>query len=394
MAKPAGYSPIVSESGLIVIGSGPAGVSAAESFREHNDAVPVTIVTSDGDVPYARPPLSKEYLRGEIDDVELHEAQWYAERSIELLAGATVESVDLADGCVVVDGRRYHYRSLVLACGASPSSPPVPGGELALQLRSHADAAALRRAAADARSAVVIGAGFIGCEAAASLAKRGLRVTVVAPDDAPQTKRLGSEAAHRLLGMLRDVGVRYLGGVQVKSIHDSGVAVDDGTRVDADLVLAATGVAPLSDLAAAAGLKVDQSRIVVGADMQTSCEGVYAAGDVALAYNATARRYVAVEHWQDAVNQGAIAGACAAGQEATWAGVPGFWSTIGDTTIKYHAWGDGYQYSRLIERDNGFTVWYESDGAAAGVLTCNADEDYDLGEHLISERKPAPLVDS
>ncbi|MDT5095531.1 MAG: 3-phenylpropionate/trans-cinnamate dioxygenase ferredoxin reductase component [Mycobacterium sp.] len=394
MAKPAGYSPIVNESGLIVVGSGPAGVGAAESFREHNDAAPVTIVTTDGDVPYARPPLSKEYLRGESDDVELHEAQWYAERSIELVADATVDSVDLADRCVVVDRRRYHYQSLVLACGASPSSPPVPGGELALQLRSHADAAALRRAAADAESAVVIGAGFIGCEAAASLAKRGLRVTVVAPDAAPQTKRLGPEAAHRLLGLLDDAGVRYLGGVEVKTIHDRAVALDDGTRVDADLVLAATGVAPESDLAAAAGLKVDQSRIVVGADMQTSCEGVYAAGDVALAYNATARRYLAVEHWQDAADQGAIAGACAAGQVATWAGVPGFWSTIGDTTIKYHAWGDGYQYSRLIQRDNGFTVWYESDGAAVGVLTCNTDEDYDLGEHLISERKPAPLVDS
>ena len=387
----AGYPGEVDESGLIVIGSGPAGVSAAESFRDHNDTAPVTIFSTDPDVPYARPPLSKEYLRGETDEIELHEAPWYGERSIELVHGATVESIDVAEHFVVVGGGRHRYRSLVLACGARPSPPPFPGGDSAALLRSHADARALRRAAADVKSAVIIGAGFIGCEAAASLAMRGLSVTVVAPDDAPQMKRLGPEAADRLVGLLRNAGVRYVGGVQVQAIADGTVLLDDGTALDADLVVAATGVEPVSDLAAAAGLKVDQSRIVVGADMQTSTEGVYAAGDVALAYNATARRHLAVEHWQDAVDQGTIAGAAASGQEAKWAGVPGFWSTIGDTTLKYHSWGDGYGFSRLIEHEDGFTVWYEFDGATVGVLTCNADDDYDLGEHLISERKPAPL---
>jgi NADPH-dependent 2,4-dienoyl-CoA reductase/sulfur reductase-like enzyme len=267
----------------------------------------------------------------------------------------------------------------------------VPGGELALQLRSHADASRLRCAATEAASAVIIGAGFIGCEAAASLAMRSLSVTVVAPDKAPQTKRLGAEAADRLLALLRRADVRYVGGVEVEAIRDSGVALDDGTAIDADLVIAATGVNPNSDLAAAAGLKVEQSRVVAGADMATSAHGVYAAGDTAIAYNATAKRHLAVEHWQDAVDQGAVAGANAAGQDATWDGVPGFWTTIGDTTVKYHAWGDGYRFSRLVERDDGFTVWYESDGAAVGVLTCNADDDYDVGEHLIIERKPAPL---
>jgi 3-phenylpropionate/trans-cinnamate dioxygenase ferredoxin reductase subunit len=383
----AGYPAEVDDPGLIVIGSGPAGVSAAESFRDHNNTEPVTIFTTDADIPYARPPLSKEYLR----EIELHEAQWYAERSIELVHGASVESIDVAERFVVVNGGRHRYRSLVVACGARPSPPPVPGGDSAAQLRSHADAVALRRAAAGVESAVIIGAGFIGCEAAASLAMRGLSVTVVAPDDAPQMKRLGQQAADRLLGLLKDAGVRYIGGVQVEAIRDGSVVLDNGTAVDTDLVVAATGVEPVSDLAAAAGLKVDQSRIVVGADMQTSTEGVYAAGDVALAYNATARRHLAVEHWQDAIDQGAIAGAVASGQEAEWTGVPGFWSTIGETTVKYHAWGDGYGYSRLIEHENGFTVWYEFDGATVGVLTCNADDDYDLGEHLISERKPAPL---
>ena len=160
-----------------------------------------------------------------------------------------------------------------------------------------------------------------------------------------------------------------------------------------NLVLAATGVQPQSALAQAAGLDVTDSRIVVGADMQTSVPGIYAAGDVALAFNPSAGRRLAVEHWQDAVDQGAVAGASAAGMAVTWDAVPGFWTTVGDATVKYHAWGDGYQRSRLLERENGFTVWYEADGAAVGVLTYNADEDYRLGEGLIraGERVPVPL---
>jgi NADPH-dependent 2,4-dienoyl-CoA reductase/sulfur reductase-like enzyme len=118
---------------------------------------------------------------------------------------------------------------------------------------------------------------------------------------------------------------------------------------------------------------------------------VYAAGDVALARHAIAGRHLAIEHWQDALDQGAIAGTSAAGESATWDGVPGFWSTIGEATIKYHAWGDGYQRSRMLSRPDGFTMWYEADDAVVGVLTHNGDDEYDLGERLIAERQPAPV---
>jgi NADPH-dependent 2,4-dienoyl-CoA reductase/sulfur reductase-like enzyme len=134
-----------------------------------------------------------------------------------------------------------------------------------------------------------------------------------------------------------------------------------------------------------------ESRIVVGADMRTSAPDVYAAGDVAFAYNTASRRHLAVEHWQDAMDHGAVAGAQASGGHATWHAVPGFWSTIGDATVKYHAWGDGFDSSRVMDRDDGFTVWYEADGKAVGVLTCNADDDYDLGEKLIAAGRPAPV---
>ena len=377
--------------GLIVIGSGPAGVGAAEAFRTHDEDQPVRILTDDPDPPYARPPLSKDYLRGKCDYVTLHPPQWFRERSIEVKHGAPLEHIDVTDRRVVAGGTEYPYDTLVLACGASPTLLPVPGGESALQLRSLADAARLRRASANARSAMVIGAGFIGCEAAASMALRGVNVTVVAPEALPQEPRLGSEAGERLLRLLHEAGVRYIGGVAVEAVDDGAVTLDDGVTINTDLVLAATGVTPNSSAAQAAGLDVEQSRIVVGADMRTSDEKIYAAGDVGWALNVTAGRHLAVEHWQDAADQGAVAGARAAGHPAAWEGVPGFWTTIGTTTVKYHAWGDGYQRSRLLERDGGFTVWYETDGATVGVLTCNADGEYDLGETLIAEAKPPPV---
>ena len=238
---------------------------------------------------------------------------------------------------------------------------------------------------------MVIGAGFIGCEAAASLAMRGLSVTLVAPDRVPQEKRLGADAGERLLDLVTGTGVRYVGGASVAAIDDDGVRLDDGVTIDCDLVLAATGVTPLGDLAAAAGLQMQDSRIVVGADMRTSAADVYAAGDVTFAFNAAAGRHLAVEHWQDAADHGTVAGAQAAGADATWDAVPGFWSTIGEATIKHHAWGDGYDRSRVIDHDGGFTVWYEEDGTAVGVLTCEADDDYDHGETLIAEGRPIPV---
>jgi 3-phenylpropionate/trans-cinnamate dioxygenase ferredoxin reductase component len=381
----------VSESGLIVIGSGPAGVAAAESFREHDDRVPVRILTADIDLPYARPPLSKEYLRGQTDDVALHDTQWFDDRAIELTTGAAVDRLDLPEHTVYVGDRGYSYDTLVLACGAAPQAPSFPGGERALLLRSLADATALRNAADTADSAVVIGSGFIGCEAAASLALRDVSVTLVAPEPLPQEKRLGTEAAERLRDLVTDAGARHVGGVGVEEITDAGVRLDNGVTIDCDLVLAATGVAPRNRLAAEAGLQIRDDRIVVRSDMATSVLDVYAAGDVALARHEVAGRHLAIEHWQDATDQGGIAGACAAGWPTKWVVIPGFWTSVGNTTLKYHAWGDGFERCELRDHADGFTVWYESDGAVVGVLTYNADADYETGEQLIAERRPAPF---
>jgi 3-phenylpropionate/trans-cinnamate dioxygenase ferredoxin reductase subunit len=381
----------MAQPGLIVIGSGPAGVSAAEAFRAHNGDLPVHILTADSDLPYERPPLSKDYLRGGSEDVQLHPVRWYDDRSIELINNLHVERIDLPSRTVVAGDIRFDYAAVVLACGAMPAALSVPGGESAMQLRSLTDARRLRQATGDADSAVVIGAGFIGCEAATSLARRGVAVTLVAPQSVPQEKRLGAEAGERLRRLVEDTEVRYVGDVSVEEIHDHAVRLNNGVTIDCELILAATGVRTRTELAETAGLDMHNSRIVVGAGMQTSAPHIYAAGDVALAHNSAARRALAVEHWQDAVDQGAIAGTSAAGVDAKWDTVPGFWTTIGETTVKYHAWGDGYQRSRLLERDDGFTVWYEADGTAVGVLTCNADDDYELGGRLIEAGQPAPV---
>jgi NADPH-dependent 2,4-dienoyl-CoA reductase/sulfur reductase-like enzyme len=381
----------MAQPGLIVIGSGPAGVSAAEAFRAHNGHLPVHILTADSDLPYERPPLSKDYLRGGSEDVQLHPVRWYDDRSIELINNLHVERIDLPSRTVVAGDIRFDYAAVVLACGAMPAALSVPGGESAMQLRSLTDARRLRQATGDADSAVVIGAGFIGCEAATSLARRGVAVTLVAPQSVPQEKRLGAEAGERLRRLVEDTEVRYVGDVSVEEIHDHAVRLNNGVTIDCELILAATGVRTRTELAETAGLDMHNSRIVVGGDMQTSAPDIYAAGDVALAHNSAARRALAVEHWQDAVDQGAIAGTSAAGVDAKWDTVPGFWTTIGETTVKYHAWGDGYQRSRLLERDDGFTVWYEADGTAVGVLTCNADDDYELGGRLIEAGQPAPV---
>lgn len=379
-------------SGLIVIGSGPAGVAAAEAFRAAEPRLPVRILTEDTAAPYYRPPLSKEYLRGDDSDIDLHTPDWFDERSITVTTNAPIRRIDLVDNAAVdADAVRYEYRWLVLACGARPKPLPVPGGESALQLRSFDDAAALRGVAERSVSAVVIGAGFIGCEAAASLALRGISTTLVSPETLPQAARLGPDVGLRIVDLLSEAGVSYAGGVTVTGLSDGKVHLEEGVAIDCDLVLAATGAQPRAELAVAAGIATHQGRIAVDEHQRTSVDNVFAAGDIAFAHNRSAGRPIAVEHWQDAIEQGKVPGITAGGGRAAWDGVPGFWTTIGDGTLKYHAWGDGFDACRLQDHGDGFTAWYETDGRLVGALTLNADDDYERAETLIHQGDPAPL---
>ena len=217
----------------------------------------------------------------------------------------------------------------------------------------------------------------------------GYAVDLVSDEEAPNIRRLGADAA-KLIGVwLADAGVRLQLGTPVDHVeHRDGLCIVSAGewRVEADLVLMATGVAPRGELALAAGLELDAGAIPVDSGMRTSIDGLLAAGDVAKAENEVAGRAVRVEHWGDALGQGAIAGRTAADVAARWDAVPGFWSTIGEHTLKYVAWGDGYDQSSITRHANGgFTVRYGADGKLVGVLTNRADEDYDRGQTEIAE---------
>jgi 3-phenylpropionate/trans-cinnamate dioxygenase ferredoxin reductase component len=382
----------VAAPGFIAIGSGPAGLSAAETFRSKHPHIPVRILSTDPALPYAKPPLSKAYLCGREAKLDLHSAGWFVHHDVDLLRGITVDHIDLVHQEVVTEGgRRYPYWHLVLACGANAVPLSVPGAEAALTLRSFADAVILRMAARSADSAVVIGGGLIGCEAAACLAGRGVPTTMVAAESVPLQRRFGDQVGERVAKILSDNGVRFLGSMTVTAIDDTRVHLDTGGTLDGDVVVSATGVQPDPHLAEAVGLDTEDGRIVVDEHMHTSARNVYAAGDVALAYNVTAGRRIRAEHWRDAAQQGLIAGLSAAGHTAAWDKVPGFSCTVGESTLKYCGWGSGYEHSRLVEHRNGFTVWYESSGEVVGVLSLNADDDYRLADQLVRSHTPMAI---
>jgi 3-phenylpropionate/trans-cinnamate dioxygenase ferredoxin reductase subunit len=171
------------------------------------------------------------------------------------------------------------------------------------------------------------------------------------------------------------------------------VQLADHEPITGEFVLVAAGVAPNGDFGPALGT-VD-GRIVVDAHLRTNRADVFAAGDMAAAHNVTAARQVVVEHWGDAEAMGEIAGANAAGQDREWDAVPGFWSEIGEHTLKYHAWGDGFDDVRFVAHEGGgFTSWYLKDGRIVGVLTSDADDDYDRGEKLVADAAPSSAIDT
>jgi 3-phenylpropionate/trans-cinnamate dioxygenase ferredoxin reductase component len=381
---------------LVVVGGGPAALEAVRAYREGGAGGDVVLVSADEYLPYNRPPLSKDFLRGESEEdaLPLEDGDFYRHHDIEVRLGTRAQALDTGRRVVTLgDGETLGYGWCILACGALPKPLPVPGAEGSgvRYLRSRHQARELREAAAAARSAVVIGSGFIGCEAAASLARRGLAVTLVSMEDGPQVARLGKAASGVLRAWLEDDGVSLRLGVEVEAIEHGRVRLDGQTSAEGDLLLVAGGVEPEVGIAAGAGLAVAAGRVQVDAHMRSSVAGVLAAGDVAFAFNAAAGRHLAVEHWGEALAMGRVAGQTAAGLEASWAEVPGFWSTIGDRTLKYAAWGDGFDDASLVDHGGGaFTVWYSREGVTVGVLTHDADHDYEHGRRLIEQRQPAP----
>ncbi|WP_460811066.1 NAD(P)/FAD-dependent oxidoreductase [Microlunatus endophyticus] len=282
----------------------------------------------------------------------------------------------------------------MLATGSRPAVLPVEGADHpgVIYVRDRASGERLRGLRGADIRAVVIGSGFIGCEAAASLARTGTMVTMLTPEAVPHERRLGPDAGHRVAEWLRSDGVDLQTDAKVSRIERDGdgwqVTLADGRALGCDAVVSASGATPDASLAREAGLSIRDDAIAVDASMRSSDQQIWAAGDVASAVNRAAGRPLRVEHWGEAETMGEIAGRAIAGQGAAWDQPPGFWSEIGDRTLKYSAWGDGFDHAELLENAAGWAVVYAGDGLIVGVLCHEWDDVYEHAQQLISDRRP------
>jgi NADPH-dependent 2,4-dienoyl-CoA reductase/sulfur reductase-like enzyme/nitrite reductase/ring-hydroxylating ferredoxin subunit len=366
-------APAAGPSSVVIVGTGAAGLAAAEMLRRRGYAGPITMFGAEP--PVDRPNLSKDYLAGNAPEewIPLKPPEWYDEQKITVRAGVRVTSIDpRAHEVILEDGRKLGYGALLLAPGATPIRLPIPGADLphVHLLRTLRDSRAIIRAASQAKRAVVIGASFIGLEAAASLRARGLAVDVVAPEARPLERILGPEIGAFIRALHEEKGVTFHLGRKPASIDQSHVALDDGSRLPADLIVMGVGVRPETALAESAGLSIDRG-IVVDAELRTSAPDVYAAGDAARCAG------VRIEHWVVAERMGQVAARNLLGANERYAFAPYFWSAHYDVVIAYsgHAesW-DRIEISGSLEARDA-AVTYIKDGQPAALATIFRDVD-------------------
>ncbi len=388
---------------IVIIGGGPGGLSTARAYREASGRGQVVLITAESYPPYRRPPLTKEYLRDEIkrDELPMENPRWFEENNVELRLAAAVKEIDRDRQIVATEnGEEVGYNACVLATGSEPIRLPVPGANdpEILVMRTIEDSDRLKSRVGEGSRAVVVGSGFIGCEAAVSLSTRGAEVTLVSMEEGPQRERLGEDVAQRITRWLEGYGIGLRLGVGVEGIERKNavfeVGVKGGENILAETVLFGTGVRPRTELAEAIGLEIERGGVVADSSMRTSVPGIFAVGDIVFAMNEAAGSRQKVEHWGDALNHGRVAGTVLAGGEAVWREAPGFWSTMGDKTLKYWAWSEGWDEARFVNKDGAggeaFTVWYGKEGVIVGVLAHNADENYEEGRRLIEQGAPLP----
>lgn len=335
---------------IVIVGGGAAGFAAAERLRALGFEGALTMLSADRDPPCDRPNLSKDYLAGtaEADWIPLRDPGFYPEQRIDLRLDREVDAIDGGAREVrTMSGERHGYDRLLLATGAMPRRLSAPGFDLPNVhcLGSLSDANRLIAACANAREITIVGAGFIGLEAAGALRARGLAVRVVAPDPAPMARLLGPEIGRWLVELHARNGVEFHLGAGVAGYDGHALALANGESIDTGLLLVGVGVMPRTRLAEAAGLAV-RNGILVDARLRTSVEGIYAAGDVAR-YSRPGGGDARVEHWVHAQRQGQLAAANMLGAERAFEEVPFFWTHHHGLDLRVCGYLDGWDEVRI-----------------------------------------------
>ena len=381
---------------VVIIGGGLAGANAAFSLRDLGFQGNVTIVGDEAEVPYERPPLSKEYLRGEKQRHETHvkPADEYAARNIKLITGTRATQIDTRQQLVTLaDETSLHYDALLLATGSAPRLLEVPGAHLdgVFYLRNVDHSDAIREAAAKAESIVVIGGGWLGTEVAASLRQLGGNVTLVSPPPQPLERILGSEVASAYVGVHKANGTRLVTGRVAEIIGEgqiTDVLLGDGTRLPADMVVAAVGAAPRTQLAESADLRMRDGGVEVDEFLRTSSPNIYAAGDIATAWNPRFERYLRIEHWDNAIEQGKAVAANILGAQKPYDRTPYFYSDQFDLGMEYRGYAP--TWDQVVIRGDlearEFDAFWLKDGRVVAAMNANRWDDAAELQELVDNR--------
>src|SRR4051812_5108048 len=366
---------------FVIVGAGLAGAKAAETLREEGFDGRIVLLGAEPHRPYERPPLSKDYVRGESqrDGAFVHPEEFYAEKKIELRPSTLVRAIDLGARELQLEGREIMaYSKLLLAPGAEPRVLPLPGSDLegVHYLRVFEDSDAIRAAIERGGRAVVIGAGWIGSEVAASARTKGLEVTIVEQLAVPLERVLGREVGEVYAAIHRDHGVEILGETGVESIEGTGrverVRLEGGRTIDCDMVVVGVGVTPRVELAAAAGLEIDNG-IVVDERLETASQGGFAAGDAANARHPVFETRLRVEHWHNALEQGPAAARNMLGRNQPYERIPYFFSDQYDVGMEYA--GYATEWDEVVFRgDRGareFIAFWMKDGRVLAGMNVN-----------------------
>ena len=376
----------------VIVGAGLAGAKAAETLREEGFDGRVVLIGAEPDRPYERPPLSKDYLRGEAerDAAYVHPAEYYGERDVELRLETVVDAVDLgARELALAGGERLAFTTLLLATGAEPRR--LPGAEGAYYLRDFRDSDALRDVLDRGGRMAVIGGGWIGSEVAASARQKGLEVTLIEQAAAPLEGVLGRELGEIYAGIHRDHGVEVLTGAGVEAVERGRVTLAGGRAVECDHVVVGIGVAPRTELAEAAGLDVENG-ILVDERLRTSAEGVFAAGDVANAQHPLLGTRLRVEHWHNALEQGPAAARSMLGTGEPYDRIPYFFSDQYDVGMEYA--GHATEWDEVVFRGDvdgrEFIAFWLKDGRVLAGMNVNV---WDVTDHIQALIRSGAAVD-